>query len=96
MMLTKEEVLSALRNVEQLPEYRGWQKCRTIYEWGDSKGRGTGRFGLDFAAYPGGTAEEVPRSVINELEHEGIIERAFPNAPSVNGWKLAPPREKEE
>jgi hypothetical protein len=63
---------------------------RTIYEAG--KGvllRPSGQFFIDYATYPGGTSDEIPRSIIDELEREGKIRRAFPDKPKINAWVLA-------
>lgn len=83
-MLNKNEVLNALRDVAGLPV-----KGRTIYETGDSQGRGTGRYRIDYANFPGGTTGEVPREVIDELEREGLIQRAYTDQPRINSWTLA-------
>lgn len=90
MALTKNEVLNALRNIAGLPDWTKKQKYvgRSIYETGDSRGRGTGEFQIDFASFPGGTSEYVPRPVIDELERDGLIVRAFADNPKINAWKL--------
>lgn len=90
--MTRDEVLTALRTVHDLPRIRlrnGRPNHRTIYEWGDNRGRGTGRFGIDYATFAGGTAEEVPFSVIESLERDGLIVKAYPGAPNVKAWVLA-------
>jgi hypothetical protein len=43
---------------------------------------------MDYASFPGGLTGEIPRTLIDELERDGILERAFPQAPHINGWKL--------
>jgi hypothetical protein len=85
-------VLFSLRNVAELPEWTRrcrMTKGRTIYETGDLRGRGTDEYQIDFASYPGGTADYVPREVIDELERERIIRRAFPGEPQINAWVLS-------
>ena len=89
MSLTKEQVLDALATIAELPQSGQKFKGRTIYETGDALGRGTGKYAIDYASYPGGTAEDVSRKVIDELERDGFIRRAFPNKPEINAWVLA-------
>ena len=81
-MLNKGQVLAALTNASGVPHF-GKNVGRTIYEIAGPRGH----FQIDYATYPGGVTEEVPRSVIDELEQEGKIWRAFPNT-SINAWKL--------
>jgi hypothetical protein len=45
-------------------------------------------FYVDYASYPGGTTEEVPLTLIQDLESEGVIVRAFPDKPEINAWVL--------
>jgi hypothetical protein len=82
-MLNKEQVLAALRNVAEVPSV-GRRSGRSIYEIAGP----AGHFHIDYASFPGGSTGEVPRRVIDELECEGVIERAFPNAPHINSWSL--------
>jgi hypothetical protein len=82
-MLTRQQVLDALRARSGVP-FKGKQTSRHIYEIAGPQGH----FHIDYAAFPGGATDEVPRKVIDELEAEGIIERAYPQAPHINGWKL--------
>jgi hypothetical protein len=86
-MLNRDQVLDALRNTSGLPlKSRG----RTIYETGNGVLlRPSGHYQIDYASFPGGTAEEVLRDVIDQLEREGFIQRAFPNKPEINAWILA-------
>jgi hypothetical protein len=86
--MNRDVVLSALRAIDGLPQWKN-RNFRSIYETGDNRGRGTGEFQIDFASFPGGTTEEVPRRLIDELEREGVIVRAY--APHINAWKLAAP-----
>jgi hypothetical protein len=86
-MMTKSQVLEILRDVDSLPFGNG----RTIYEWGQGPQlKGSGRFGIDFAAYGSGSAEEVPFSVISELLAEGLIVPAYRDSPNCHAWILAP------
>lgn len=88
-MMNREQLLKCLRETAQLPfANRKGIKERTIYEGGDRNGRGSSEYFVDFASYPGGSTEQVPRSLIDQLESEGVLIRAFPNAPAVNGWVL--------
>lgn len=87
-MLNRDQVLSALRDTAGLPETRSKFKGRTIYEGGHGpRLEPSGRFYIDYASYPGGTAEEISLSVIGELERGGAIRRAFPDK-SINAWVL--------
>jgi hypothetical protein len=95
-MLTRDKVLETLRNVSEVPHSGTGSKRRTIYEAGDLRGRGSGRFFMDFAAFSGGTGEEVPLNVIQELENERIIMRAYLDKPEIKAWVLRANREAEE
>jgi hypothetical protein len=99
-MLTRELVLSALRNVSGVPSVKrrggGPDRMRSIYESGDMRGRSSGRFHIDYASFPGGTTEEVPIALIRELEAEGLIVRAFPSEPHINSWVLNPANSTKE
>lgn len=87
--MTREEVLEALQTIHGLPLDRGARlRGRTIYEAGDINGKGSGRFYIDYAAYPGGTSQQVPLSVIWELESEGLIVRSYSDRPDIASWKL--------
>src|ERR1035441_9608388 len=89
--MDKATLLHVLQNTQSLPfASRDGVKRRTIYESGDVRGRGTGRFHIDFAAYDGGTAEEISRVLIDELEREGILTRAFADKPAIDAWVLSP------
>ena len=91
-MLNEAQVLECLLNVDALPPWGTGghrAKCRTIYEAGNKRGYGSGKFYIDYQHYPGGTEEEVPRRVIDKLEKEGVIVRAFPKNPQLNVWRLA-------
>jgi len=85
--MTKNELLAALRNVDGLPELRNKKpNHRTIYECGKGSNLApSGRFHVDYAAFPGGTAEEVPMHLIRELEAEGLIRR---ESPKFKSWIL--------
>ena len=89
--LSKNEVLEALRDDAELPDWT-WKlphKGRTIYEIGFGRRlRSSSHFNIDFASYPGGTTREVPRQVIDKLEREGIIRRSWPDKPQINAWIL--------
>jgi len=88
--MNRRQVLTALRTIDDLPKTpHNKQNFRTIYETGDAKGRGTGRFAIDYASFPGGTAEEVPIQIILELERDGLIRRAYPDRQAVKAWVLA-------
>lgn len=90
-MMSREELLTALRTVHDLPKLRlrdGLPNRRTMYEWGNSKGEGTGRFGIDYPTFTGGSAKEIPLALIHELEREGVIVKAYPACPNVNAWIL--------
>jgi hypothetical protein len=94
-LLTAEEVLDALRNVDSLPSNTGklrhGEKFRTIYEAGKGQQlRPSGQFFIDYAAYPGGSTGEVPIAVIRELESAGLITAAFPDNPKIKAWVLKP------
>jgi hypothetical protein len=82
---TKEEVIDALVNVDGIPTFRRKRQYRMIYL---ASGPGE-HFYMDFASYPGGLDKEIPREVIDELEREETIERAFEFAPTCPAWKLA-------
>ncbi len=82
-LLDEDQTLAALRNTTAVP-FVGKDVGRSIYEIAGP----SGHFHIDYAAYPGGTTDEVPRKVIDELEREGVIRRAHPNAPHLNVWKL--------
>ena len=86
---TEQREAKSQMNKTSLLDIMQSKKNRTIYESGDERGRATGRFHVDFATYPGGSTEEVPRALIDELEKAGIIERAFPEGPHINAWKLS-------
>lgn len=84
--LTRDEVLHALKEIGQLPVTAN---RRMIYEVGIGEQlRPGGHFYIDYATFPGGTNKEVPRSVIAELEGEGLIIRAYPDT-RINAWVLA-------
>ena len=91
-MLNKKQILTALTDTAGLSTpnlARSRQAAhRTIYETGDHRGKGTGKFCIDYASFPGGTSEEVSRDVIDELERDGIIQRAYPDAPHLDAWVL--------
>ncbi len=82
-MLSKAEVLDALKDADFVPKF-GTGVGRKIYEIAGPRGH----FHIDYASFPGGTVDEVPRAVIDELERKGIIIRAYPDAPHINAWKL--------
>jgi len=84
--MTRHKVLKVLQNVSGIPH----GDHRTIYE----AGRGpmllpTGEFFIDYSTYPGGSSDEVPLAVIQELEREGLIRKAFPKKPEIKAWVLA-------
>jgi hypothetical protein len=81
-MLSKDEVIAALSNVGDVPDF-GRRKGRSIYEATGPRGH----FHIDYAAFTGGRTEEVPRNIIDELEREGIISRTFPDSP-ISSWSL--------
>jgi len=80
-MLNLHEVLAALKNVDGIPRTRAGQR-RMIYE---AQGGG---LHLDYATFPGGRTEQISPGVIAQLESDGLIRRAFPNAPKVKAWVL--------
>lgn len=88
-MLNRKEVLEALRNVANVPQHRRGPKCRTIYEAGQgARLDPSGHFFIDYASFPGGTNQEVPLSVIRELEAEQVIVPLCPDNPKVKAWVL--------
>jgi hypothetical protein len=84
-MLNRDQVIAALSTVG-LPRGR-----RHIYEVAGP----AGHFHIDYATYPDGSTGEVSRTIIDELEREGIIERAYPDMPHVNSWVRAERGQKE-
>ena len=90
MIDTEKHLMQIMTNVSTIPFADKFRvKKRTIYEAG--KGRKlapSGHFYIDFAAYDGST-EEVSKSLIDRLEAEGKLVRAFPDNPKVNGWVIA-------
>lgn len=85
---TSEDVLATMKSVALVPRLKHHSHSfRTIYEAGDHRGRGTGEFFIDYAAY-GGSTKKVPRKIIDELESCGKIVRAFPDQ-TVPAWVLA-------
>lgn len=88
-MLTREELLMSLKEVNSLPSTRCGARGRTIYEAG--KGPHlipSGHFYVDYASFPGGTNKEVRRSLIDSFESDGLIIRAFSSARHINAWRL--------
>lgn len=90
--MNRNELLTALRKVEGLPDppkrpkRREKPTRRNIYEAGEGpRLKPSGRFYMTYAAYPGGTSEEIPLALIQELEREGMIER---ESPEFNSWVL--------
>jgi hypothetical protein len=84
--VTRAQLLEVLRGTSSLP---AWAKGRTIYEAGSGVTlRPSGRFYIDFASFAHGTAEEVPRDLIDALEADGTLRRAFPDHPKLNAWAL--------
>lgn len=91
--MTKSELLDVLSNTYDLPTWgkRKEKAHRTIYESGiGPRLRPSGRFYVDYASYAHGTTEAVPLSLILQLESEGVLSRAFPEKPEINGWVLTP------
>jgi len=89
--VNRNDLIRALREVDGLPDppmKRGrGPKRRHIYEAGSGPQlKPSGRFYMTFAAYPGGSSEEIPLSLIEELEREGIIMR---ESPKFRSWVLA-------
>jgi hypothetical protein len=84
--VNRNELLAALRDVDGLPDPHKGPKHRNIYEAGEGpRLKASGRFYMDYAAYPGGSAEEIPLALIQELEREGLIER---ESPTFQSWVL--------
>jgi hypothetical protein len=81
--MTRERLIEVMRNVRDLP----FGDRRTIYEAGDRRGNPVGEYFIDFASY-GGTSERVPRNLIDQMEQDGSLVRAFPTASHVNAWRL--------
>jgi hypothetical protein len=89
--MTRERLIEVLRNTTALPRMNtaGLPRSviRTVYEGGDRHGNGTGDYYVDYPTY-GGTFEKVPRSLIDQMESDGSLVRAFPDDPNVNAWRL--------
>lgn len=91
--MTEERVLAALRVTGGLPSTSSKKSsppCREIYESGTGpKLKPSGHFFMTFAAFPGGTSEEIPRAIIDRLEQRGLIKRSYPDKPHLNAWRIA-------
>jgi hypothetical protein len=84
--LDRNAVLGVLRETSGLP---GKHAFRTIYEAGvGPKLKPSGQFYIDYASFPGGTQGEVPLEVIQELEREGLVRKAYPDKPNIKAWVL--------
>jgi hypothetical protein len=57
---TVDDVLFVLENLGDVPEPRKGERHRTIYEGGNSRGKPTGRFWIDYASFRHGSSAEVP------------------------------------
>jgi hypothetical protein len=84
--MTRERLIAALSDISGLPV--GAKRRRMVYE---SAGRR--HFHVDYASFPGGTTEEVPKSLIDELERDGILVRAYPGCPEIAAWILGEQKE---
>ena len=82
--MDEQTLLNVMHKTSTLPH--GGE--RTIYEAGDTRGNGCGEYYIDFATYDGTTAK-VPRSLIDALESQGVLRRAFPDQKYLNAWRLA-------
>jgi hypothetical protein len=104
--ITCDELLHALRNVDDLPtvrvrserknsftgQVRYFQRPnhRTIYEAGKGSALApSGHFYVDYASFTAGCDKEVPRELIDRLEREGVIVKAYPDQPNIKAWRLA-------
>lgn len=90
--MTREELLTALRTTGGLPgPYRNrTPNFRTVYEAGTGPLLApSGHFFVDYVTFTGGCNKEVPRELIDELEREGLITKAFPDKPHILAWVLA-------
>jgi hypothetical protein len=85
---TVDDVLFVLENLGDVPEPRKGERHRTIYEGGNSRGKPTGRFWIDYASFRHGSSAEVPLRLIQELERSGKIVRAYPDT-NIPAWRLA-------
>jgi hypothetical protein len=84
MNMTEDELLRIMNHTALIPSSRSKMSGkRTIYEAAGSRGF----FFIDYAAY-GGTTEGVPKPLIDRLEAEGKLVRAFPGSPKLNAWRL--------
>lgn len=85
--MNRNELIRALREVDGLPDPQKGPKHRHIYEAGEGpKLKPSGRFYMSYAAFPGGSSEEIPLVLIKELEREGIIVQ---ESPKFRSWVLA-------
>ena len=80
--MTEEILLVIMGAVDSIPFGGKSGKRRTIYE-----AQASGHFFIDFPCYSGST-EEISKQLIDRLELEGKLVRAFPNSPHINGWVL--------
>jgi hypothetical protein len=89
--MTRYELLKCMNAIEGLPQApRRQVNRRMIYEAGAGPRLDpSGHWFIDYASYPGGTREEVPRALIDSLEAEGVLKRAFPKEPHIKAWILA-------
>jgi hypothetical protein len=94
--VTENELLAYMANTKLIPgiqrrengRYVTMRPKRTIYEAGKgARLEPSGHFYLDYATY-GGTSEEVPKSLIDRLEREKKLVRAFLDHPEINAWVL--------
>jgi hypothetical protein len=88
--MTEKMLLRIMNATVLIPDIRLRDKRRTIYETGEgSRLTPSGHFHFDYGAKEyGGPYEEVPKSLIDRLEREGKLVRAFPDKPELNGWVL--------
>lgn len=85
--MNRNKLIRALREVDGLPEPGRGPKRRHIYEAGEGPQlKPSGRFYMSYASFPGGSSEEIPLSLIEELEREEIIVR---ESPKFRSWVLA-------
>lgn len=82
--MSEETLMQIMNSTSLIPAIKGrLSGIRTIYESSGPRGH----FFVDYSAY-GGTKEEVPRELIDRLEAEGKLVRAFQFDLSCNAWRL--------
>jgi hypothetical protein len=85
-----EETLVRIMNETALIPNMSMGKRRMIYEAVEgSRLAPSGHFHFNYGSPEfGGPFKEVPKSLIDRLEREGKLVRAYPDRPELNGWVL--------